>query len=57
MIFVILESNMYLYEINNLQASPRFPGKYGPWRERDIIRFLAPIFGDICALMMQMNVL
>lgn len=55
MTFVTLESNMYAYEINKLQAR-NVSGKCGPWRPKDIIRFPIPIF-VLYALMMQMNVL
>lgn len=55
--FVILESNMYSYEINKLQARLVFQESVVLGDRQDIIRFLAPIFGNICALMMQMNVL
>lgn len=34
---------------SRLQAS--FPGKCDPRRPKDIIRFLIPIFGNVCALM------
>lgn len=57
MTFVTLESNMYAYEINKLQAR-NVSGKCGPWRPKDIIRFPIPIFDNVLyALMMQMNVL
>lgn len=48
---------MYSYEINKLQARLVFQESVVLGDRQDIIRFLAPIFGNICALMMQMNVL